>query len=185
MQLRDEIRAFQPYNEQERTEKALILRYMELFPELLSRENDMAHFTASCWIVNPARDRVLMAYHNIYRSWAWLGGHADGEAELLRVALREAQEESGIAGARALTEQIFSLEILGVPGHVKRGRWVGAHLHLNATFLLEADDRLPLRAKVDENSDVRWIPTGQVEQAVSEPEMRVVYRKLMEKAKKF
>ena len=185
MELRNEIMAFQPYNEQEQTEQRLILQYMDLFPDLLTRNNETAHFTASCWIVNPARDRVLMAYHNIYQSWAWLGGHADGEADLLRVALREAQEESGITGARPLTERIFSLEILGVPGHVKRGRWVAAHLHLNATYLLEADDRLPIREKADENSAVRWIAAAQVEASVSEPEMRVVYRKLMEKAQQF
>ena len=142
----------------------------------------MAHFTASCWIVNPARDKVLLAYHNLYQSWAWLGGHADGDGDLRRVALREAQEESGLTQARILGEGIFSLEILGVDGHVRRGRYVGTHLHLNVTYLLEADDRLPIRAKPDENSAVRWMPVGEVLQAVSEPEMRVVYRKLMERA---
>lgn len=181
MTLREQIAAFRPYNEQEETERRLMLRYMDTFPDLLTRENEMAHFTASCWIVNPARTHALMAFHNLYQSWAWLGGHADGEAELLRVALREANEESGIEGARALSDGIFSLEILGVDGHVKRGRYVAAHLHLNCTYLLEADDRLPIRSKADENSAVRWIPLDEVEREVREPEMRIVYRKLMEK----
>ena len=183
MALRDELLAFQPYNEQEATEKRLMLQYMDTFPDLLTRNNEMAHFTASCWIVNPARTHVLMAFHNLYLSWAWLGGHADGEADLLRVALREANEESGITGARPLMRDIFSLEILGVDGHVKRGRYVATHLHLNCTYLLEADDRLPIRAKADENSAVRWIPLSAVEAEVREPEMRIVYRKLMEKAR--
>ena len=182
MTLREQIAAFRPYNEQEETERRLMLRYMDTFPDLLTRENEMAHFTASCWIVNPARTHTLMAFHNLYQSWAWLGGHADGEAELLRVALREASEESGIEGARPLSEDIFSLEILGVDGHVKRGHYVAAHLHLNCTYLLEADDRLPIRSKADENSAVRWIPLTEVEREVREPEMRVIYRKLMEKA---
>lgn len=143
MGLRDDILAFRPYNEQEETEKRLMLQYMDTFPDLLTRENEMAHFTASCWIVNPARTHALMAFHNLYQSWAWLGGHADGEEDLLRVALREANEESGIVGARPLINEIFSLEILGVDGHVKRGRYVATHLHLNCTYLLEADDRLP------------------------------------------
>ena len=146
MGLRDDILAFRPYNEQEETEKRLMLQYMDTFPDLLTRENEMAHFTASCWIVNPARTHALMAFHNLYQSWAWLGGHADGEEDLLRVALREANEESGIVGARPLRNDIFSLEILGVDGHVKRGRYVATHLHLNCTYLLEADDRLPSRS---------------------------------------
>ena len=182
MALREEILAFGPECEQEETEKRLMLAYLERFSDLLTRENEMAHFTASCWIVNPARDKVLLAYHNLYQSWAWLGGHADGDGDLRRVALREAQEESGLTQARILGEGIFSLEILGVDGHVRRGRYVGTHLHLNVTYLLEADDRLPIRAKPDENSAVRWMPVGEVLQAVSEPEMRAVYRKLMERA---
>ena len=182
MALREEILAFGPGCEQEETEKRLMLAYLERFSDLLTRENEMAHFTASCWIVNPARDKVLLAYHNLYQSWAWLGGHADGDGDLRRVALREAQEESGLTQARILGEGIFSLEILGVDGHVRRGRYVGTHLHLNVTYLMEADDRLPIRAKPDENSAVRWMPVGEVLQAVSEPEMRVVYRKLMERA---
>ena len=182
MALREEILAFGPGCEQEETEKRLMLAYLERFSDLLTRENEMAHFTASCWIVNPARDKVLLAYHNLYHSWAWLGGHADGDGDLRRVALREAQEESGLTQARILGEGIFSLEILGVDGHVRRERYVGTHLHLNVTYLLEADDRMPIRAKPDENSAVRWMPVGEVLQAVSEPEMRVVYRKLMERA---
>ena len=182
MALREEILAFGPGCEQEETEKRLMLQYMDTFPDLLTRENEMAHFTASCWIVNPARTHALMAFHNLYQSWAWLGGHADGEEDLLRVALREANEESGIVGARPLRNDIFSLEILGVDGHVKRGRYVATHLHLNCTYLLEADDRLPIRVKADENSAVRWIPFADVEAEVRELEMRVVYRKLMDKA---
>ena len=182
MALREEILAFGPGCEQEETEKRLMLAYLERFSDLLTRENEMAHFTASCWIVNPARNKVLLAYHNLYHSRAWLGGHADGDGDLRRVALREAQEESGLTQARILGEGIFSLEILGVDGHVRRGRYVGTHLHLNVTYLLEADDQLPIRAKPDENRAVRWMPVGEVLQAVSEPEMRVVYRKLMERA---
>ena len=132
MGLRDDILAFRPYNEQEETEKRLMLQYMDTFPDLLTRENEMAHFTASCWIVNPARTHALMAFHNLYQSWAWLGGHADGEEDLLRVALREANEESGIVGARPLRNDIFSLEILGVDGHVKRGLYVATQLFSSA-----------------------------------------------------
>lgn len=181
MTIFEQLRAYAPVNAQEASDRRLILQYAEQFGNLFTRKNEMAHLTASCWIVNPARTKALLAYHNIYDSWAWLGGHADGEEDLLAVALREASEESGIR-AVPVSRDIFSLEILHVAPHVKRGKFVCAHLHLNATYLLEADDQAPIRCKPDENSAVRWLDTAEVLAAVSEPAMLPVYRKLMEKA---
>lgn len=105
-----------------------------------------AHFTASAWVVSPLRDQVLLAYHNLYDSWAWLGGHADGERDLLSVAMREVREESGLVQLRPVSRDIYSLEILTVNGHEKHGRYVSSHPHLNVTYLLEADPAAPLRA---------------------------------------
>ena len=135
MTIFEQLQAFTPFNEQEASDRRLMLQYAGLFSDLLTRDNEMAHLTASCWIVNPDKTKVLLAYHNIYDSWAWLGGHADGEADLLAVALKEANEESGVT-ARPVLRDIFSVEILGVPGHVKRGKYVSSHLHLNVTYLL-------------------------------------------------
>ena len=115
MTIFEQLQAFTPFNEQEASDRRLMLQYAGLFSDLLTRDNEMAHLTASCWIVNPDKTKVLLAYHNIYDSWAWLGGHADGEADLLAVALKEANEESGVT-ARPVLRDIFSVEILGVPG---------------------------------------------------------------------
>lgn len=176
------LRACVPACEQEQTDKRLMLQYCALFDDVLTRENELVHFTASSWIVTPARDRVLMAYHNLYDSWAWLGGHADGETDLLAVALREAREESGLTDVRPVSAQPLSLEILPVTQHVKRGKFVSAHLHLNLTYLLEADPGAALHCKPDENSGVRWFLPEDVCAAVSEPPMRVIYQKLMDRA---
>lgn len=181
MCLLEQLERYEPYNEQEARDRALLLRALREEADVFTRENDRMHMTASAWVTNEAHDGVLMAYHNIYDSWAWLGGHADGEEDLLAVALREASEESGIR-AVPVSRDIFSLEILHVAPHVKRGKFVCAHLHLNATYLLEADDQAPIRCKPDENSAVRWLDTAEVLAAVSEPAMLPVYRKLMEKA---
>ena len=149
-------------------------------------ENTFAHFTASSWVVSPDRQQVLLIYHNIYRSWAWMGGHADGDRDLLAVALRETREESGLENLRLLYNGIFSLETLTVDGHVKRGTYVSSHLHLNVTYLLEADPGEPLRMKPDENSGVAWFPVSQVAERVTEPWMnRWVYQKLMERVRAF
>ena len=176
-----QLAAFAPCCEQEENDQRLMLQYGEVFDDLLTRKNEMAHLTASAWIVTPDRGHVLLAYHNQYRSWAWLGGHADGDGELLRVALREAREESGIVHVRPVVPEIFSVEILPVTQHIKRGRYVSAHLHLNVTYLLECDEADALRCKPDENSGVRWFRPDEVSAAVSEPEMRVIYQKLMYK----
>ena len=185
MCLLEQLERYEPYNEQEARDRALLLRALREEADVFTRENDRMHMTASAWVTNEAHDGVLMAYHNIYDSWAWLGGHADGEQDLLSVALREAREESGVAHVRPVSEEIYSLEILPVTQHVKRGKFVSAHLHLNLTYLLEADAHDALRCKPDENSGVRWFRPDEVCAAVSEPPMRVIYQKLMDKLKTF
>lgn len=169
---------FDPITEQEARDKSVLLA-------LLSRENDLysrafpAHLTASAWVVNHGRDKALMAFHNIYKSWSWLGGHADGEKDLPEVALREVREESGVSSARLVSPDIFSVEILTVDGHEKRGEFVSSHLHLNVTYLIEADENDPLFVKADENSAVRWFALSQASAASTEPWMRqYVYEKL-------
>ena len=150
--LRKEIETYLPFNEQEEQDQRQFLRLLEHMPDLLTRENDVAHITVSAWIVNLDRTKVLMAYHNIYQSWAWLGGHADGNPDVRQVIRKEIEEESGLTDIRFLTDDIFSLESLTVDGHEKRGTYISSHLHLNLTFLLEADEHLPLRIKPDETA---------------------------------
>ena len=99
-ELMESIRTYQPFNEQEEMDKSLILNWIETQDDAFSRDNTVAHMTASAWVVNKDRSRVLMVYHNIYDSWSWLGGHADGETDLLAVAIREVKEEAGISGVR-------------------------------------------------------------------------------------
>lgn len=186
MNLYESIRSYIPCNEQEEHDKNQILLLMESMENLLSRENTTAHFTASAWVVSPDRSKVLMAYHNIYHSWAWLGGHADGDSDLLKVAMREVKEESSITHVRPLSEEIFSLETLTVDGHIKNGAYVSSHLHLNLTYLLEASTEDPLSIKEDENSGVKWFSPQKALEACSEPWMvEYIYKKLILKTSKF
>ena len=181
MNLTSVLKTYHPWNRQEEQDIAEILRRLEQGEELYTRDNAAAHLTVSAWVVTPDRTQVLLAYHHIYDSWAWLGGHADGERDLLAVALREVREESGIP-ATPVSEDIFSVEILPVSGHEKRGEYLPSHLHLNVTFLLEADPNAPIRPKEDENSRVGWFYTEDALSASSEPWIRDrIYRKLCEK----
>ena len=180
----EDIEKYVPFNEQEERDKALIMGCLERFDDIFMRENAPAHMTASAWVVNPAHDKALMAYHNIYNSWSWLGGHADGERDLLKVALREVSEESGVTRVRPVSNDIFSLEVLTVDGHVKRGKYVSSHLHLNVTYLIEADDHQMLRIKADENSGVQWFTLQGAVDASSEPWFSAhIYTKLNQKLK--
>ena len=179
----DEIRNYNPFNEQEKQDKKVALDYITTFPNILTRENEFAHMTASSWIVNKDRTKVLMIFHNIYQSWAWTGGHADGEDNLRNVAIRETMEETGIKNIKPLQEDIFSLELLCVDGHVKRGKYVSSHIHINVTYLIEADESEALAIKEDENSGVRWIDIDDAVQISNEKNMKVVYTKLNKKLK--
>ncbi len=164
----EQISSYKPFNAQEEADKALLLKLLDTDADLTLRENLAYHLTASAWVVSPDRQKVLMAYHNLYDSWAWLGGHADGDRDLLAVARKEACEESGITNLRTVTDAPISLEILTVSGHEKRGKYIPSHLHLNLTYLFEADPAETLRVKPDENSAVGWIDVAQISQKSTE-----------------
>lgn len=182
MSLERQLSAFVPFNEQEARDRDFLLHCLKNEPDVFTRQNRLAHFTASGWIVNESRTKVLMVYHNLYHAWSWLGGHADGERDLLSVALREAREESGIQAVRPLSKDIFSVEALTVDGHEKRGEYVSSHLHLNVTYLLEADETEALHIKADENSGVGWFALDEAVAASSETWFRErVYGKLNQK----
>ena len=173
------IEEYIPLCEQEERDREQMLAFMGVKASWLTRENSMAHMTASAWVVDKDRSSVLMIYHNIYGSWSWTGGHADGEDELLSVALREVEEETGVK-ARAVSEEPISIECLCVNSHIKKGRHVSSHIHMNVTYLLEADASAAARIKPDENSGVMWIPFDKVNAYVTEDVMRPIYAKLTE-----
>lgn len=184
MNLKEQIENYKPYNEQEEKDKQTMLKYLNTFDDCLTRNNEFGHFTASSWAVNKERTKVLMIYHNIYQSWAWSGGHADGESDLLGTAIRELKEETGVENVTVLKPDIFSLEIVTVDGHVKRGKYVSSHVHLNLTYLLEVDENEVLKIKPDENSGVKWVNLEDVEKESTEKWICAnVYRKLNEKLK--
>ena len=159
-----------------------MLKYIDMFDNILTRDNEFGHFTASAWVVNKERTKVLMIYHNIYKSWAWTGGHADGDTDLLYTAIREVKEETGLTVVKPIINDIFSLEIIGVNGHQKRGKYVSSHVHLNVTYLLEADENEKLFIKEDENSGVKWIELDKVKDVSDENWIiENVYNKLNKK----
>lgn len=186
MNLKEQIENYKPYNEQEEKDKEVMLKYINTFDDVLTRNNEFGHFTASSWVVNKERTKVIMIYHNIYKSWAWTGGHADGEEDLLKVAIKELKEETGVQNVKILKDDIFSLEIVPVAGHIKRGKYVSTHVHLNLTYLLEVDEKEMLKIKEDENSGVKWVELDDVEKESTEKwVIKNIYKKLNKKLEEF
>lgn len=182
--LKKSIEKFSPYNEQEEVDKKIMLNYIHDFDNVLTRQNEYGHFTSSAFVLNKERTKILMIYHKIYNSWAWVGGHSDGEKNLLYVSMKEAKEETGIKNVKPISEDIYSLEVITVNGHEKRGKYVGSHVHLNITYLLEADENEEIHIKEDENSGVKWVPINELLETTSEVWVRDrVYSKILEKMK--
>ena len=182
MSLFQEIKNYEPLNEQEARDKEVMLKYILNNENCLMRENLIAHFTVSLWTVNQARTKTLMVYHNIYQSWSWIGGHADGIEDLCSVAMRELQEETGVSNASLVSRDIFSLEILTVDGHIKKGVYVPSHLHLNVTYLAEADENEKLVVNEEENQAVKWWTFDEALEVSTEPWfVENVYKKLIER----
>jgi len=182
MNYKKAITDFKPGSAQEAADQQTILTFIENNPgDVLVRGNKIAHITSSAMIFNETMDKLLMVYHNIYQSWSWTGGHADGDEDLLYVAMKEAREETGLKKIKACSDKIISLDILPVFGHIKNNAMVSSHLHLSVAYILQASEEERIRIKPDENSGVQWIPIDELPDYVTEPHIQVVYDKILKK----
>lgn len=178
----NQLEKYKPFNEQEMRDREVILKMLQSEKDIFYRTNLCAHMTASAWVVNRERTKTIMVHHNIYNSWSWMGGHADGNENLLEVAVREVKEECGVENVRPVSQDIFSIEVLPVSGHMKNGKYVNSHLHLNITYLIETDEAEKLSIKEDENSNAGWFAFSDAMKASSEEWFKEhIYAKLIEK----
>ena len=178
------LKEYIPYNELEETDINNIIHAEEIFGNILTRDNEFCHLTASAFIVNKEHTKVLCIFHNIYQSWSWVGGHADGDDDMLYVASKETREETSLKNFKMVGNGPISIEILPVKGHVKRGKYVSAHVHLNITYLLEADENEEICILEEENSNIAWLTFDELIERADEPHMLPIYEKIIEKIKK-
>ena len=165
------------YLEQHPKEKETVnqvIQFMRLYDRCFDRDNWYGHFTGSAWIVDQTRDWVLMTNHRQLDMWLQLGGHADGNIDLLAVALKEAREESGLTKFNVLSEQIFDLDIHQIPVFNE----IPSHLHFDIRFIIETkhDDKNILVS--DESHDVAWVHKSDVRKKNSEESIARMLKKM-------
>lgn len=150
------------------------LAFVQGHPDCLLRTCVPGHLTGSAWIVSPDRSRTLLTLHRKAGKWLQLGGHADGQGDLLAVALREAREESGLQSTRVLSPMIFDVDRHWIPGHWgEPGHW-----HHDIRFMFEADPGEPL-AISDESKDLAWVEVEGVRALNPEQSMARMVRKTL------
>lgn len=172
-------------DEKEEFERLSFLQFLEAFGGFAYvRDNFVGHITVSAWIVNLKHNKVLMAFHNLYKFWAWLGGHADENQDLFEVIVREIKEESSLQNFRLLSPLPIDLAVLSVAEHYKNGKFVSKHLHYNLTYWFEADENQPLKAKADENAGVQWLTLAEVEKYCRDDQAFACYQRIMQKTQK-
>lgn len=182
MNLREQIESYTPFDEQEEKDKEQFLEFINSFDDVLTRKNIFGHFSSSAFIVNKERTKMLVVYHIINDGWIYPGGHADGENDLLSVAVREANEETGLK-TKVLDNSIFGIQTAPVKGHIKRDNYVSAHLHLDVIYLMEADDTIPLIFREDESKGVKWVSFDEATNETMCDFIRPIHKKLIKKLK--
>ena len=181
MKYLQQIKSFVSQSPEEEKEKQLLLTYLSSFDDVLTRNNAICHLTSSAFVINKTHDKVLCIYHNIYNSWGWVGGHADGDDDLIYVAEKEAKEETSIQNIKLLNKQIISLDIMPVLRHYRKGVYVPSHMHLSAAYLFEADEEQFIQIQKDENSNVAWLTFDELLQKCTESHMIGIYQKIIGK----
>jgi 8-oxo-dGTP pyrophosphatase MutT (NUDIX family) len=147
----------QPLDAHEAAMTADTIRFVEAHADCFLRSCPSGHLTGSAWVVDPARTKVVLTHHRKLDRWLQLGGHADGDPDLLAVALREAQEEAGLTKLRPLAVAPFDVDRHRIPA---RGE-VPEHWHYDLRFLIEADPAEPLVVS-DESHAVAWVALDEV-----------------------
>lgn len=142
-------------------------RFVESHTNCFERSLEQGHVTASAWIVDKDANSALLVHHKKLGLWLQPGGHCDGDSDVVRVATKEVQEETGLDTFEIVSDRIFDLDIHEIPVWEK----TPAHYHYDVRFLIYADRQQPLRVS-HESNDIRWFNLNKI-QDVS-PDISVV-----------
>ncbi|MBN2017843.1 MAG: NUDIX hydrolase [Candidatus Cloacimonetes bacterium] len=148
----EQLTVYTPFDIQERAKHHQMLSFLSRNENGFHNKNLPGHVTGSAWILDSSRKKVLMTHHIKLEKWLQLGGHADGSGDILSVALREAEEESGLHSVKPLSFYIFDVDVHAIP---ERKNFPN-HFHYDVRFLFDADETEPFRVS-DESFNLQWI----------------------------
>lgn len=141
-----------PTHPEEKAFKKKLITFINAYPDCFERNLKIGHITGSAWIINKAHDRALLTHHKKLNRWLQLGGHADGESDIIKVSQKEAEEESGLKSLKLLSQEIFDIDIHTIPTRGDEPE----HLHYDVRMLFEADDNEPFIIS-SESNNLGWI----------------------------
>lgn len=159
-----------PTDENELKMRNETIEFVKTKEDCFKRELLIGHVTGSAWIVNDARTHVLMMHHRKLNQWFQPGGHCDGDPDVLNVALKEANEETGLENLKVVNGEIYDVDVHQIPER----KGVPAHYHYDVRFLIEADMNEQLIV-TEESNDLAWVSLEKIaEHNDSESIMRMV-----------
>ena len=164
--------AYTAFDQAETRMYTVLERFVQAHPQCFERSLEIGHITGSAWIVDLDKTHVLLTHHRKLDRWLQLGGHADGDPDILNVAWREAREESGLENVKSVSEDIYDLDVHAIPASSKEP----AHFHYDVRFLFIADRHTPLVIS-SESKDLAWVPVVDIEKySVDDSILRMVHK---------
>jgi len=159
------IHSLQAYQTIFNEEQTFVSSFLHLLksPDCFQRTHLPGHLTGSAWILNADSNKVLLVHHAKLNRWMQPGGHADGDENILQVALKEAREETGIVNFR-VNESIFDIDIHTIPAR----KDIPEHLHYDVRFLVHTDEAEKIIVS-EESHDVKWVSFAEIEKFTTEP----------------
>lgn len=148
----DLLKRYNPSDEVEIENKKKVTKFIEAHPDCFERSLVFGHLTGSCWLANFDMSQFLLTKHKKMKMWLQLGGHADGDNDIKRTAIREAREESGLQNIELISYEIFDLGVHIMPSYDS----VLEHLHFDFRFLMRASDETERIQISSESDDLRW-----------------------------
>ncbi len=166
MHRQDLIKKLEAYNPEFEAEQEFRVRFLDFIKnnkDCFERTLPEGHITGSAWIVNHDKTKFLMTHHQKLDRWLQLGGHADGDTDIINVATKEALEESGLHSVKLLSQEIFDIDIHTIPARKQDPE----HLHYDVRFLFEADEQESLIVS-NESKNLGWLTIDELQASCGE-----------------